>query len=1193
MFDDVIIPTCGTFEDHMRDVGLVLDKLITAGFAVKCEKVHIGMTSVPYLGFDVGRDGTTPRPEKTKAILDMIYEDMRAGGATAAARYAGMIGFYHRFVPHLHSVLAPFHACKAKNAPVFELMNSLQMRAAFEFSKHSLATVTALARPDYDKPFYIDVDAASSSGAGAVLSQRDDENDPDSHRPLAFWSRRFSDEERRYGVRDQECLGLAEAVNNWRHMILGARVIVRTDHRSLQWLMSTMHKPGTRASGWTLKLQGYDMEIQYVPGSQHLVADFVSRQPGSSTVPVPSETTLRNSIEDRVYDALDTATEYRDAQSTKRRAAAGLPPLAEAHVADADVQTTTTANVDAQATGASGEGNLGLTDTIFDIFEALCTGTTEASAPTVDTAAASTDNSTPPPSTPTTKGSALASQAAVVFLKRAEDDALEVLVEQQDNCVSLPSVDLTHLPLEHADVENLHKPRPLTYRAQLAARLVRTYTDPTLATQLAARSTVACKRRNVHSVATHFFVGDGNALHSLPSPRFIGTTKFVRIDAALLAQLERDEARFLSKLDVLNLSLNPSRETTPWGADGTKVRKAIENLLRPPATAFTAQADATTLPSLEDAPDGPAFINAPHDFAIASKRLSDRLDKHPSLSMAVDLEGHQLGAHGKTSLIQIAVDANAPDEQQLVYVFDMLACDACLRDSSSDLRMILESPSILKVFHCCYGDAAALFYEYGVVLQYILDTGIADCVARAQHPQKARRLDRVLTYWLGDAVILTFKGQVQHEPGLWLIRPVTEQLFVYAYEDVTYCNLLATSLRTTLQSQGLWDLVLTLSLQRTPPRGLPPAHALYSPPVTGAVALMDASGRVLCRRQGGSLSLPAGPLGALNAKEEARRIWRELMGEPPKALSLRCAINSRMRKGVLIGDTLLFVSYVKDLLESLPLLESALHDGSFGLCTRPAFCEGGPSAGCSAGQTALFQYLHAIAACTTPPPPVLVPTFDDNTPSVLHVAAPCVVSSDGYIKVPLHILTRPNSNGLAAANAATTTQPLRVAVIVHDDTTVYTLTTPSGGNAFPSAAIEEGTSEADTAAKAFDLFAGCSLRKRPPPSTGGPDLQTMPRTSALINAAFNQLTRLGVHGNVVYLACRLPTPDFLHTYAASFYAARRSPAGFQLTAQVLKKFPGFELASRTALVNGTVQGALRGVAPNRLNAYDRAALQGL
>ena len=87
MFDDIIIPTCGSFKDHMRDVGMVLDKLIAAGFAVKCEKVHIGKTSVPYLGFNVGRDGTKPRDEKTKAILDLAYEDIRAGGASAAARY--------------------------------------------------------------------------------------------------------------------------------------------------------------------------------------------------------------------------------------------------------------------------------------------------------------------------------------------------------------------------------------------------------------------------------------------------------------------------------------------------------------------------------------------------------------------------------------------------------------------------------------------------------------------------------------------------------------------------------------------------------------------------------------------------------------------------------------------------------------------------------------------------------------------------------------------------------------------------------------------------------------------------------------------------------------------------------------------------------------------------------------------------
>ena len=1154
----------------MRDVGLVLDKLIAAGFAVKCEKVHIGMTSVPYLGFNVGRDGTSPREEKTKAILDLVYEDMRSGGATAAARYAGMIGFYHRFIPNLHSVIAPFHACKAKDAPITDIMMSLQMRAAFEFSKHCLATVTALARPDYSKPFYIDVDAASSSGAGAVLSQRDDENDPDSHRPLAFWSRRFGDEERRYGVRDQECLGLADSVTNWRHMVMGARVIVRTDHRSLQWLLSTFHKAGTRASGWALKLQGYDMEIQYVPGSQNLVADFVSRQPGKDVTSIPSETTSRAPIEDRVFDALDTATEYRDAQTLKRRATLGLPPMAEAHGADGSSDT--------QSTGEGGE-NLGLSGTIFDIFSALCTGVTDA-PPTADTATTATDEPTTPP--PPTKVTTFASRAAVAFLKRSDDGELLALVEEQDTCMSLPSVDLSHLPLEHEDLDRLHKPRALNYRAQLATRLIHTYSDPSLAEQLGSRSTAACRRRDVRSTATHFFVGDGNALCSTPSPRFLGTAKFVLVNTKLLSRLERDDAMFLSKLENLNLSLDPVRETIPWGADGTKARKAIENILQPPTATFAVlAADDTPLPTLADAPNGPAFINESSDFATASKRLRDRLAKHPGLTMAVDLEGHQLGAHGKTSLIQIAVDSNAPDEQQLVYVFDMLACDACLRDLSSDLRAVLEDSEVLKIFHCCYGDAAALFHEFGVVLQGVFDTGIADCLARSQHPQKARRLDRVLSYWLGDEVVLSFKGQVQHEPGLWLIRPVTQRLFVYSYEDVKYCNRLATALRIQLQSLGLWDLMLTLSQQRVPPRGLPLTHALYAPPVTATIALMDSSGRVLCRRQGSSLSLPSGPLSGLSPKEEARRIWRELMGEPPKLYSLRCAINSRMRKGVLIGGTLLFVSYVKDLLDCLPLLEAALYDSSFGLCTRPAFCDCGPSAGCATEQAPLFQYLHAIAACTHPTTSALVPTFGDNTPTMLHVTAPLLVSPNGRVTMPLHVLTRSRPEAVAIVNAAVTTQPLRVAVIVHDATTAFSLTTFSGGNAFPSAAIEEGTSHEDTAAKAFDLFAGCSLRKRTPSSMGGPNLQRMPRTSALVSAAFEKLDDLGVHGNVKYFACRLPTPDFLHTHAASFHSARRPGAGFQLTSQVLKKFPSFELASRNILLD----------APRRLSVYDRAALK--
>ena len=225
----MIIPTKGTLDDHLRDVGMVLDKLIEAGFAVKCSKFHLAMNEAPYLGFLCGQGGARPQPQKTQALTDLRVEDMGDDPA-AAARFVGMIGFYSRYLPDLASTLAAFNDLKGKGADTRDIMYSLRFKAAFAHAKHLLAQATALARPDYSKPFYIDVDSASSVGSGAILSQRDDESDPDSHRPLAFWSRRFTGQEHRYGVRDQECMGLIDALEAWRMYTVGTKVIVRTDH---------------------------------------------------------------------------------------------------------------------------------------------------------------------------------------------------------------------------------------------------------------------------------------------------------------------------------------------------------------------------------------------------------------------------------------------------------------------------------------------------------------------------------------------------------------------------------------------------------------------------------------------------------------------------------------------------------------------------------------------------------------------------------------------------------------------------------------------------------------------------------------------------------------------------------------------------------------------------------------------------
>jgi hypothetical protein len=130
--DDLICPTYLVDEAdkrlHFEHLGEVLDALIQSGYTARCDKVHVGMRDILYLGFLVGAYGTRPSPDKLKAILDLTWETMRTD-QSLAARFAGMIGYYHKYIPHLHSLLGPFYDLKptsVKSAPL-----SLRLHAIF------------------------------------------------------------------------------------------------------------------------------------------------------------------------------------------------------------------------------------------------------------------------------------------------------------------------------------------------------------------------------------------------------------------------------------------------------------------------------------------------------------------------------------------------------------------------------------------------------------------------------------------------------------------------------------------------------------------------------------------------------------------------------------------------------------------------------------------------------------------------------------------------------------------------------------------------------------------------------------------------------------------------------------------------------------------------------------------------------
>ena len=68
--DDILVFS-PTFEDHVRDVNNVLDRLLEANITLKPSKCNVFQKELLYLGHLVSADGIRPDPKKIQAILEM------------------------------------------------------------------------------------------------------------------------------------------------------------------------------------------------------------------------------------------------------------------------------------------------------------------------------------------------------------------------------------------------------------------------------------------------------------------------------------------------------------------------------------------------------------------------------------------------------------------------------------------------------------------------------------------------------------------------------------------------------------------------------------------------------------------------------------------------------------------------------------------------------------------------------------------------------------------------------------------------------------------------------------------------------------------------------------------------------------------------------------------------------------------
>ena len=88
--------------------------------------------------------------------------------------------------------------------------------------------------------------------------------------------------ERLIGSIWKELLAVVRFTRHFKHYLLGRRFTLRTDHNNLLWLMGFKSIEGQLAR-WIEELAIYNMEIVHRPGKDHVNADNLSKNTGSTS----------------------------------------------------------------------------------------------------------------------------------------------------------------------------------------------------------------------------------------------------------------------------------------------------------------------------------------------------------------------------------------------------------------------------------------------------------------------------------------------------------------------------------------------------------------------------------------------------------------------------------------------------------------------------------------------------------------------------------------------------------------------------------------------------------------------------------------------------------------------------------------------------------------------------------------------
>ena len=266
--DDILVLGYGdtmekATEDHDKNLISLLKKARQVNLKLNSKKMKLKKPEVQYMGHVISKDGLKPDPEKVKAVEGMPKPTSKQ----EVLSLLGFVNYLARFLPKLADVAQPLRHLTARDA---EFVWAKQHDKAFNEVKKLVVNHPVLKYYDSQEEVTLQCDA-SEKGLGATLLQNG--------QPVAFASRTLSPTERKYAQIEKECLAIVFGCERFsQYLSRKEKVTVESDHKPLQSIFkkSVLAAP-CRLQRMLLRLQRYNLDVTYKPGSQMYLADQLSR----------------------------------------------------------------------------------------------------------------------------------------------------------------------------------------------------------------------------------------------------------------------------------------------------------------------------------------------------------------------------------------------------------------------------------------------------------------------------------------------------------------------------------------------------------------------------------------------------------------------------------------------------------------------------------------------------------------------------------------------------------------------------------------------------------------------------------------------------------------------------------------------------------------------------------------------------